>query len=131
MLFDGWCHVCDAYVGWIDARDPLHRFAFAPLQGVTAQALLARHPELPPGLDSIVYVERTDGTERLWWRSDALIEIAAQLPIPWRWLAGLRHLPRPLRDLGYRAFAASRYALFGRRDACRVPTEQEQGRMLP
>jgi predicted DCC family thiol-disulfide oxidoreductase YuxK len=48
-------------------------------------------------------------------------------------LAGgaLRLVPRPLRDLGYATVARWRYAIFGKRDTCRMPTPAERARFLP
>lgn len=132
ILFDGVCAVCDAGVLWVVDHDPEARFAFAPLQGPTAEGVRARHPELPANLDSIVLVERGhDGVERLWWHSDAIFRIAAGLPGAWRWISVLRFVPRVLRDAGYRAFAAVRYRVFGKVEACRLATESEAARLLP
>jgi predicted DCC family thiol-disulfide oxidoreductase YuxK len=39
-------------------------------------------------------------------------------------------VPRPLRDLAYRVIARNRYAWFGRRTRCRVPSAGEAGRLL-
>lgn len=131
ILFDGVCAVCDAGMAWILAHDPDARFAYAPLQGETAAAIRARHPELPADLDSIVYVEQRGGAERLSWHSTAIARIAADLPAPWSWLRWMVVIPRPLRDLGYRLFARFRYRVFGQIDACRLPTEDEARRFLP
>lgn len=131
VLFDGVCAVCDAGMAWILAHDPEERFAFAPLQGETAEAIRRRHPELPAHLDSIVYVEQIEGAERLSWHSTAIVRIAASLPPPWSWLRWIAWVPRPLRDLGYRLFARIRYRVFGQVDACRLPTEDEARRFLP
>ena len=46
-------------------------------------------------------------------------------------LAWLSFLPRPLTDLGYDLFARHRLRVFGRLDACRVPTAAERARFLP
>ena len=40
-------------------------------------------------------------------------------------------VPRPMRDLGYRAFASQRYRLFGRKDVCALPTPEERATLLP
>lgn len=132
VLYDGLCGFCDASVQWTLAHDSHAVFRFAPLQGPTAAAILARHPEVPAGLDSILLVETlADGGERVQWHSGAIFRICASLPGPWRALAWLGWLPRPLTDLGYRLFARFRYLVWGRRDACRVPTPGERARFLP
>jgi predicted DCC family thiol-disulfide oxidoreductase YuxK len=55
----------------------------------------------------------------------------AELPTPWRWLHAFDVLPAVLLDLLYRAFARVRYRVFGRMDACRVPSADERARILP
>ena len=49
---------------------------------------------------------------------------------PWRRLRWLRWLPRAVTDLGYRLFARLRFRIFGRLDACRVPSPLERARFL-
>jgi predicted DCC family thiol-disulfide oxidoreductase YuxK len=131
VLFDGVCAVCDGLVQWLLVHDTAGRLHYAPLQGPTAAAVRARHPEWPAQLDSIVLVRRVEGAERLSWHTAALIELAGELPPPWRAARHLWWVPGPLRDVAYRSFAATRYALFGTLDQCRLPTEVEQARFLP
>jgi predicted DCC family thiol-disulfide oxidoreductase YuxK len=130
VLYDGVCGFCDASVRWLLARDERGRFRFSPLQGAAAAALRERHPEIGDSLDSIAYVDASDGSERVHLRSEAVFRILAELDRPWRWVAMLRWLPRPLTDLGYRIFARLRYRVFGRLDECRVPTPAERQRFL-
>ncbi len=131
VFYDGVCGFCDRSVSWLLARDPEGRFRFAALQGETAAELRARHPQLPRDLDTLVYVESEGGRERVFLRSRAIFRLLAQLDPPWRWLAWLRWLPRPLTDLGYRLFARIRYRVFGRLESCRLPTAEERARFLP
>jgi predicted DCC family thiol-disulfide oxidoreductase YuxK len=131
VLFDGVCVFCDAAVRRLIAADPDASLRFAPLQGETAKALRARHPEIPRDLDTIVFVEAAGDEERIHLRSDAVFRIAALVPGPWRRLAWLRFLPGWLADLGYRLFARLRYRIFGRLDACPVPDPEVHARFLP
>jgi len=39
-------------------------------------------------------------------------------------------VPAVIRDLGYRLFAANRYRLFGKREACRLPSESDRARFI-
>jgi predicted DCC family thiol-disulfide oxidoreductase YuxK len=39
-------------------------------------------------------------------------------------------MPRPLRDLGYDLVASNRYRIFGKLDACRLPSPEERARFL-
>jgi predicted DCC family thiol-disulfide oxidoreductase YuxK len=127
VFFDGVCGLCNATVQFCLARDHHGRLLFAPLQGETAARLLpAEYRE-----DLSTMVLRTE-TDRLYLRSAAAVRILWRLGGGWRLLGALLWLvPLPLRDVGYRLFAASRYRLFGRHDTCRLPTPQEAGRVLP
>jgi predicted DCC family thiol-disulfide oxidoreductase YuxK len=127
VLYDGECGFCDASVQWVLARDRRGTFRFAPLQGSTAAGIRAAHPELPADLDSIIVM---DG-ERLFWRSAAIFRICAQLGGAWGVVAWLRVLPAAVTDLGYRLFAAHRHRVFGRLDACRVPSPAQRALFLP
>lgn len=132
VLFDGVCAVCDATVQWILDHDPERRFHFAPLQGPTAAEVLARHPEIPANLDSIVFIEvGPGGVERATWHSTAILRMASALRAPWRWLAVFLVVPRFLRDPFYRAFAAIRYRVFGKLESCRLPDPGTEDRFLP
>jgi predicted DCC family thiol-disulfide oxidoreductase YuxK len=84
VLFDGVCVFCDGAVRKLIAADPDASLRFAPLQGETAKALRARHPEIPLDLDTIVFVEAAGAEERIHLRTDAVIRIAALVPGPWR-----------------------------------------------
>jgi predicted DCC family thiol-disulfide oxidoreductase YuxK len=131
VLFDGVCAVCDAGMTWLLDHDPDGRFTYAPLQGPTAATVLARHPELPSDLDTILYVTQTPGGERVTTHSTAILDIARDLGGPWAWLSVASVVPAFLRDPFYRAFAAIRYRVFGKRDSCRMPTPEEAARFLP
>lgn len=131
ILYDGLCAFCDASVHWLLDRDAANVFRFAPLQGATAKGLRQRHPGIPDDLDSLVVVDTLGGDERVYLRSAAVLRILAELPSPWRQLRALGVLPGSLLDLAYRAFARLRYRMFGRLDACRVPSADDRARMLP
>lgn len=131
VLFDGVCVFCNASVRWLLARDPHARLRFATLQGETASALRARHPEIPEELATLVYVESDASGERVYLRSAAVFRVLGLLASPWRHLARLRVLPRGLCDRAYMAFARRRHRLFGQLEACPIPTAEEARRFLP
>jgi predicted DCC family thiol-disulfide oxidoreductase YuxK len=131
VLFDGVCVFCNGAVRWLLARDPGGELRYATLQGETAAALRARHPEIPEALETFVYVEPGPGGERVFLRSDALLRVLSRLDTPLRRLAWLRVVPRWLRDALYLAFARMRYRLFGQLDACSLPRPEEKARFLP
>ncbi|MDH3210929.1 MAG: thiol-disulfide oxidoreductase DCC family protein [Myxococcales bacterium] len=130
VLFDGVCVFCDRFVRWLIDRDPAARLRFAPLQGETAAALRRAHPEIPDAVATLVYVDASDGSVRVFLRSEAALRVLAEIEGPWRRLACLSRLPRGCTDLAYRLFARVRYRVFGRRSDCRVPSAAERSRCL-
>ena len=129
VLFDGVCGFCDAAVRWLVRHDPEGRLRFAPLQGETAARLRARHPGIPEGLETLVYVP-SDGDERIYLRSEAVFRACAAISGSPSWVGLAARLPRALTDLAYRLFARLRYRVFGHVDACRAPGARERERML-
>lgn len=126
VLYDGECGLCHRSVRFLLARDD-GQLWYAPLQGETAAALRARHPEIPATLESVVLVD----AGRVYLRSKAFLYGARYLTRPWRWAYALRWLPAALLDLGYRLIARIRYRVWGKLDSCRRPTEDQRAKLLP
>ena len=126
IFFDGVCGMCNRFVDIVLRADRRGVFAFAPLQGETARRLL---PPLSgdPGEWSMLYLDERG----LHDQSDASLEVYRRLGGMWRVPALARFVPRFLRTPVYQLIARNRYRIFGRRDACRVPTEEERARFLP
>ena len=126
LFFDGVCGLCNASVDWLMARDPAGALRFAPLQGETARRLLPDSDR--ERLDSLVLLDGA-GRSR---RTRAVVRALGHLGGRWRALSwALWLVPGPLRDLGYRAISKARYAVWGKKDSCRMPTPEERARFLP
>lgn len=131
ILFDGVCGLCDHFVQLVLDHDSQGIFHFAPLQGDFAVQLLKRHGLAAADLNTVYLVRDYGlGTESLLNRSDAAVTVMGQLDGPPRLLGAGRFVPRPLRDLVYKMVARWRYAIFGKRDACRLPQPQEKARFI-
>jgi|ERR1019366_4410241 predicted DCC family thiol-disulfide oxidoreductase YuxK len=141
VIFDGHCGFCNRSVRWFLQRDRLDRLRFVPSESPKVADLFARRQiiETKDGLGSsklapstILVVTNPDTpVEQVLVRSDAAIAMLRQLPRPWPAVAtGMSWIPRPLRDFGYRLVARFRYRIWGRLDACPVPTAQERSRFL-
>jgi predicted DCC family thiol-disulfide oxidoreductase YuxK len=126
VLYDGECGLCHRSVKFLLARDR-QQLWYAPLQGETAARLRAAHPEIPATLESVVLV---DGG-RVHLRSKAFLYGARYLTRPWRWAYHLRWLPAFLLDLLYRVIARIRYRVWGKFDACTLPTTEQRAHLLP
>jgi predicted DCC family thiol-disulfide oxidoreductase YuxK len=126
VLYDGECGLCHRSVKFLIQRDRGQLY-YAPLQGETAQALRARHPEIPTTLESVVLVDR----DRVYVRSKAFLYGAKYLTRPWRWAYHLRWLPALVLDVGYRFIARIRYRVWGKFDSCQRPSVEQQSHLLP
>jgi len=126
VFFDGVCGMCNESVDFIIRRDTQRRFRFAPLQGSTAAERLQVPPERL--LKSIV-LEDQSGQH---FRSDAIWRILVGLGGLWA-VAGraLWLIPRPVRNWGYDFIGERRYRIFGKKETCRLPSEEEVALFLP
>ena len=130
ILYDGICAFCNGVVRFVLQRDPQERFRFAPLQSDYAAAALARHGRDARDLDTVgLVLDAGTAGERLLVRSDAAVAIFRRLGGAWSLLAGLRLVPRPLRDAAYDAFVRRRYRWSGRYDACPIPSPELRARL--
>jgi predicted DCC family thiol-disulfide oxidoreductase YuxK len=126
MLFDGMCNFCSASVNLALALDRRGVLRFCPVQSPYGQALARDHGLDPDDPTTFVFFEHGEALTR----STGALALAARLPAPWRWSAGLRAVPAAWRDGVYDWIAAHRYRLFGRRTVCRLPSEAERARFL-
>ncbi len=126
IFFDGVCGMCNRFVDLILRIDNKGVFRFAPIQGETAKQMLPPLSEAPQEW-SMFYLDERGIREE----SDAFLEVYRRLGGVWWLLSLLRLVPRSVRDFVYRTVARNRYRWFGRRDACRIPTPDEESRFLP
>ncbi|GGW26992.1 thiol-disulfide oxidoreductase DCC family protein [Vreelandella hamiltonii] len=126
VIFDGVCNFCNGAVNFIIKRDPEGVFAFTPMQSELAQELTERFNVPDVGTDTLVLIKEGE----CYVLSDAALEIAKDLKGPWRLCYSLKGVPRPIRDAAYKLFARHRYRLFGKKDACMVPSAEVRSRFV-
>ena len=126
LFFDGVCGLCNRFVDLLLKSDSRDQFRYAPLQGDTAQRMLALQ-DRNGDPQSFVLLEN----DKRYEQSGAVLLALRRLGGPWGLIATLYVFPRPLRDFVYRIVARNRYRWFGRRDECRLPTPEERDRFLP
>jgi|SRR6185503_4161635 len=126
IFFDGVCGLCNGFVDWVMRRDKKMIFRFSPIQGTAAQHHISH---LPPQTEdwSIVYVDDKGSYQH----STAVLKILCRLGGGWKLMGIFFIFPPFIRDGVYRFIAKRRYRWFGKRDVCRLPTQQEKDRFLP
>ena len=120
ILFDGVCNFCNGSVNFIIEHDRKNYFKFAPLQSETAQKLLEKHNIDKAETDSIILIEN----DTAYTHSTAALRITRHLDGVWSGLYGFIVVPKFARDFFYKLFAKYRYKLFGKKDACMMPTPE-------
>lgn len=127
ILFDGVCNLCNSSVNFIIDRDPKKNFKFASIQSNIGQSILKKEKS-PYGelLNSVVYKKN----EKIYFKSDAALQIARELSFPWNSFFLLIVVPPFIRDFFYDLIAKNRYRLFGKRESCRMPSPEIKERFL-
>ncbi len=124
VLFDGVCNLCNGVVQFIISNDRAGVFQFASQQSEAGKKLLELHGL--PGMNTVVLIEG----DKVYTRSDAVLEILRQLPAKWSWLSAFKIVPKFLRDTVYNFIGRYRYNIFGKREACWLPTPELRARFL-
>jgi predicted DCC family thiol-disulfide oxidoreductase YuxK len=126
IVFDGYCVLCSANAQFVLRHDHERRFRLASMQGKVGAGLYRRFGIDPSSPDTIIVVEG----DRALRESDAILAIYRGLGWPWKVIGVLGLVPRFLRDPAYRLIARNRYRIFGRRDACWLPSAEHSDRIL-
>ena len=126
ILFDGVCKLCSAWARFLIKFDKNKVFKLAMVQSPEGQAILEFY-----GLPTDVFetMALIDG-ETLYVQSSAFLQVMKHLPFPWPLFSIFAVLPRRIRDWLYNRVALNRYALFGKYDACLMPSPDHEARFL-
>ncbi|MGA8262904.1 MAG: thiol-disulfide oxidoreductase DCC family protein [Ignavibacteriaceae bacterium] len=122
ILFDGVCNFCNFWVNFIIKRDNKSIFKFASLQSEAGIRLADKYSINKKDIDSVILIR--DGKYLI--KSEAALEIAKELTPFYKIFYYLKIIPRSVRDFIYDLIAKNRYAIFGKRNTCRIPTEEEK-----
>ncbi len=131
LLYDGVCVLCNGVVQFLFQHDHAGKILYAPLQSELGREILARFDlhGFPDGV--VLLTDALMPSECLYQRSDAVAMALQLLGASWGTVGkALGVVPLPLRDWGYGIVARFRYRLFGRSDACPVPSPELRSRVL-
>ena len=126
ILFDGVCNFCNFWVDFVIKRDKKNLFRFAALQSATGIELLKKY-----NLDSssqVTFFLIADN--KIYTKSTAALIVCKQLSGIIKILYTFIIVPGFIRDFIYDLIAKNRYNLFGKRESCRIPTEEEKNKFL-
>lgn len=127
ILFDGVCNFCNDSVRFIIKRDKKDLYRFASLQSDLGQQLTSERGINTEQIDSVILIQPG---EAYYIKSDAALEIAKNLSGLYALLSIFTFLPRGFRDFFYDVIARNRYTWFGKKEACPMPSKDEQNKFL-
>jgi predicted DCC family thiol-disulfide oxidoreductase YuxK len=126
ILFDGVCNFCNFWVNFVIKRDKKDLFRFVALQSEKTKELISNYNFNSSKLDTLILV----AGNKIFTKSTAALMICKQLDGLIKILYACIILPKIFRDFIYNLIAKNRYKLFGRKESCRVPTEEEKLKFL-
>ncbi len=123
IFFDGLCNLCNGAVDFVISRDKKMAIKYCSLQSEVAKNFLVDMGENTQNMESICFWHKG----RLLKKSRAVLAIAKHLGWFWMTLSFLAYLvPIFLADRLYDLVAKNRYKWFGKREFCRLASEEEQ-----
>ena len=127
ILFDGLCNLCNGFIQFVIKRDTSDVFRYASLQGEVGKRLIAERGIDSDSIDSVVLIE--PGVA-YYIKSDAALQIGSDL----KGFGGLSRIlyliPSGLRNIVYDLIARYRYAWFGKKNTCMIPTADIKAKFL-
>jgi predicted DCC family thiol-disulfide oxidoreductase YuxK len=121
ILFDGFCNLCNGSVNFLLKHDRKNQFSYVPLQSDEGRMYIRKY-HIPADIDSVILIK----SNRVYFESDAAVEIAEMLSFPWKTMYFIKYIPKKIRDKIYRWVAKNRYRWFGKRESCRIPVIKEK-----
>lgn len=127
ILFDGVCNLCNGFIQFVIKRDKNDSFRYASLQSEIGQLLISERKIDTNKIDSVIVI---DPGVAYYIKSDAALEVGRHLK-GYRTISKVLNLiPRGLRNIIYDLIAVYRYAWFGKKDACMIPTPELKAKFL-
>lgn len=126
ILFDGQCNLCNGFVQFVFNNEKDEILTFASLQSEVGKTILSKYHTDTNKIDSIILVSNN----MLYTKSDAILKILPFLKPLWGIFKTLKIVPVFLRNKIYDYVAKNRYAFFGKKESCWLPTLELKHRFL-
>ncbi|MFL2627357.1 MAG: thiol-disulfide oxidoreductase DCC family protein [Dehalococcoidia bacterium] len=129
LFYDGYCILCSRSIDFIIKHDKKEKILFASLQSKYASETLSEmgyNPQDIAKLDNVIYLR--NGVIKI--KSNAVLSILSDINGIYKLCKIFYIIPGFIRDFIYDQIALRRYKWFGKRETCRVPTNEEKLRIL-
>ena len=127
ILFDGVCNLCNSSVQYVIKHDKKNRFMFAALQSEVGKSIIEKFNIDTQKTDSILLYSPEKGID---YKSTAALKIAYHLGFPISLMSVFFIVPAFIRNWVYDVIAKNRYKLFGKKEACMIPTPELKSKFL-
>ncbi|MES2411196.1 MAG: DCC1-like thiol-disulfide oxidoreductase family protein [Bacteroidota bacterium] len=125
ILFDGVCNLCDSAVQFVIQHDKKDIFRFVPLQSELGQKIVSHLGA--SNIDSTILYEPG---KAYYYKSDVAFKIIKETTGMYKVLLVFSILPKSILDCIYDYVAKKRYAWFGKKESCMIPTPELQSKFL-
>lgn len=125
-VMDGACGLCAFGAQMIDRLDRSGEIRIVTIQTDLGRRLLARHGLDAQDPESWLFIE--DGVAHEGF--DAMMRVGIRSGGWGHLLGGAAVVPKPLRDRLYRFIARNRFAVFGRKRMCDLPSASLRARLI-
>ena len=126
IIFDGVCVLCNGWVKFVLRFDRRENFHFVIAQSELGEEIYAQLGLKSYDYDTFIIVKNGEMFTKL----DGVFALMSGIGWPWKILSIGKILPKPLKDWMYDRVAKNRYALFGKRDTCMMPTPEVKARFI-
>lgn len=127
ILFDGVCNLCDASVQFIYKHDKKDIFRFVAIQSELGQKIIKHIGVDTSKIDSIILYEPGLSYS---YKAEAALTIAKNLSGIYSLLGYLNFIPNSIKNIVYDYIAKNRYKLYGKKEACMIPTPELKAKFL-
>lgn len=125
VVFDGICNLCNRTVSFLIKNDTNNLLHFTAQQNQAGIDIMHQYG-IEAANKSVIFIKE----DKVFYKSDAIIEIS-KLLTGWPRILKYSYLvPKLLRDGIYDIIAVNRYRLFGKRTTCSIPTKEHQHKFL-
>lgn len=126
IIFDGVCVLCNGWVNFVLRFDRKKHVHFIIAQSELGEEIYAELGLKSNDYETFIVVSNGIVNTKL----DGVFALFRMLGWPWRILNVGRIMPSFFKNFFYDLIAKNRYALFGKRDTCILPTPEIKARFL-
>ena len=124
LFFDGDCALCNFWVQFCSERNFKKNLFFAPLQGITAQALLPTN--IQNDNDSVILWK----DKKYYQKSEAILKVLKFIGYAPELQFFAKLFPTIFLNRIYDSIAKNRYKWFGKVNTCHLPPESQRRQIL-